>query len=255
MTSSSAYAFAVVCEAPADRETATGLADRVLCQEIEWIEPDNLELHRRWRGLEERALHLEWHEIGQFKKNFGVKAHGSFEGRPGAPDAFAARLALLLFNDSEKPPDAVILIRDTDGDEERKLGLEQARRAMRSGEPWPFKVLLGVAHPKRECWVLAGFNPQNEEEEKRLSEFRQELGADPRLNSEALTAKTRGAIRDAKRVLAGLVAEDPEREEVCWKDCDLGTLEERGARTGLADYLEEIRAHLVPIFIGPSSRK
>ena len=250
----SAYTFAVVCEAPADRETATGLADRVLCQEVEWIEPDNLELHRRWRGLEGAAFHLEWHEIGSFKEKFGVKAHGSFQGLPGAPDAFAARLALMLFHDLESPPDAVILIRDTDGHQERRLGLEQARRAMRSGEPWPFEVVLGVAHPKRECWVLAGFDPQTEEEEKRLSEFRQELGSDPRLTPETLTAKTRGAIRNAKRVLAGLVAENPDRERVCWKDCDLETLRERGARTGLTDYLEEVRAHLVPIMRGSPPR-
>ena len=42
-----ALSFVVVCEARADFETASDLADRVICELIDWIEPEMLHHHRR----------------------------------------------------------------------------------------------------------------------------------------------------------------------------------------------------------------
>lgn len=248
MTPTGAYVLAVVCEADADRRAATGLADRVLCREVDWIEPEILDGHRRWQGLGEGSSHLEWHQVWDLARSRGLKAHGHFLDEPGAPDARTARLALLLLATSFHPPDAAILVRDSDG--QRELGLEQARRERN----WPFPVAIGLADSKRECWVLAGFDPRTEAEEATLAQLRQELGFDPRLQSEALSARKTGALRDAKRVLSLLVGGDFDREESCLAECPLEDLVERGQLNGLADYLEEIRTRLVPLFTGGEAR-
>jgi hypothetical protein len=247
MTSPAAYVLAVVCEADADRRISTALADRILCEEVEWIEPESIDLHRRWQGLEGRSF-LRWTEAVRLAK--AIHAHGHFKGLPGDPDAFAARKALLLLMAERCPPDAVLLIRDSDGDFQRRSGLEQAREE----NPWPFAIILGLAHPKRECWVLAGFEPVDVEEKGILDSLRRELGFDPRTQAHDLTAKEAGARRDAKRVLATLTQGRSDREEACWTEGHLESLKARGAETGLADYLEEIRERLVPIFNPPSGR-
>jgi hypothetical protein len=247
MSPSAAFSFAVVCEAPADLELSAGLADRVLCREVEWIaDSDALEMHRLWRGLAEADSHLEWHWVTKIARERNVKAHGHFVGEPGALDATMARKALLLLKDAHRPPDAVILVRDTDGLEERRLGLRQARDA----SDWPFQVVLAIAHAKRECWILAGFEPLSKAETKALKELRKELGFDPRIQAESLTAAEPQAPRNAKRVLERLFAGNRNREEDCWRSCDLTVLAERGRFSGLADYLEEVRSRLVPLFAG-----
>jgi hypothetical protein len=240
-----AYSFAVVCEAPGDLRLSASLADRILCQEIDWLEPENLDLHRRWRGLEESDSHLEWHWVAQLAKKLSLRAHGHFRGEPGALDATMARKALLLLTMTREQPDAVILVRDTDGKEERRQGLSQAREA----SSWPFKVVLAVAHTKRECWVLAGFDPSSKAEKRMLADLRRDLGFDPRSQAENLTAAEPQAQRNAKRVLDRLVAGSQEREEDCWVSSDLRVLGQRGRLTGLADYIDEIHSFLVPLFM------
>jgi len=239
----SAHALVVVCEADADRRLATSVADRVLCGEVEWIDSESLDLHRRWQGLEEGSSYLKWHQVKTLARQYGLSIRGQFDGEPGAPDARAARLALQLLMVSGRQPDAVVLLRDSDGQEDRRTGLEQARR---SGS-WPFPIAIGLAHLNRECWILAGFEPQNEAEQARLAGLQEELGFDPRLRSGSLRGKP-GELRHAKLVLERLVGNDPEREEACWTGCDLESLRARGSATGLAEYLDEVRERIVPIF-------
>jgi hypothetical protein len=247
MDRAAAFTFAVVCEAPADLRLVADLADRVLCQEIDWVDSENLALHRQWRGLKPGDSHLEWHWVGRLAQQQNIRAHGHFSGEPGALDATAARKALLLLTRSQQPPDAVVLARDTDGQEERRRGLEQARDA----SPWPFEVVLAVAHTKREGWVLAGFDPGSKVEEEALAGIRRELGFDPRLQAESLTATEPQAPRNAKRVLNRLISGNPDREQECWTATDLGTLRERGGLSGLATFLDEVRALLIPLFKNP----
>src|SRR5262245_51820255 len=127
MSPPAAYSFAVVCEAAADLDLSTGLADRVFCHEVDWIDPESLDIHRRWRGMSDPDSHLEWHWVPGLAKQQNLRAHGHFRGEPGALDAAMARKALLLLARTQNPPDAVVMVRDTDGEEERKRGLEQAR--------------------------------------------------------------------------------------------------------------------------------
>jgi hypothetical protein len=245
--SEASYEFAVVCEARADRDTACGLADRVLLEEVSWLEPETMDSCRQWRGPSSEEPFLKWASVKEEARQRGMKGiFGHFNGKPGQPDAFMARLALLLLSDSKKRPAAVLLVRDSDGDSERRDGLEQARR----DRPWPFPIVLGVAEPKRECWVLAGFNPKNDQEAERLEASAQRLSFHPVREAHRLTAREHQAKNDAKRALEELFQGDKDRENACLSDTPLNVLEERGQKTGIAAYLNEVRKRLVPIVKG-----
>jgi hypothetical protein len=162
--SEASYEFAVVCEARADRDTACGLADRVLLEEVSWLEAETLDSYRKWRGSDSEQPFLKWAQVKAELTRRGVKGiFGHFGGKSGQPDAYMARLALLLLTFSEPRPAAVLLVRDSDGDARRREGLAQAR----NDRPWPFPVVIGLAEPKRECQevrerlvpVLSGHSP------------------------------------------------------------------------------------------------
>lgn len=247
MSPAAAFSIAVVCEGPTDLRTATELADRILCDSVDWITAETLEVSRQWRGFEETDEYLAWKKTPELARKHQIKVHGPF-GK--LPDYRTARSALLLLK--LRKPDAVIFIRDSDGDGARKESLEQARQELAPGQDWPFPVVIGIAHTKRECWVLAGFDPQTSEEAAALAELRQELGSDPRYTAETLVAKAPRARRNAKYVLQRLTGDSSDRERSCWLDCSLDALRERGRSTGLADYLDELRSRLVPLFTNKS---
>jgi len=242
--------LAVVCEAEPDRHTGCDLADRVVVDEVGWIEEGLLAHLRQWRGPTPAEPCLLWRDVRELARQRGIRAHGHFEGEPGAPDAAAARRVLLLLHGVEPRPDAVVLLRDDDAEGDRRKGLEQARRAAQIGVP----IVLGVARTKRECWVLAGFQPSSEREARLLQEVRQELGFDPCEHPERLTAHASpDAKRDAKQVLDELTAGDHARQEECWRKSDFAVLEDRGRACGLAEYFNEVRRHLVPLFTARGS--
>ncbi len=241
------FVFAVVCEARADQETACALADRVFCAEVDWLGEETLGECRRWRGMTEETYFVAWDELPELAKKMGIRVHGHFrDGEPAHADARAARRALRVLAALEVPIDGVLLIRDDDRDEDRRAGLEQARDTSILTVP----IVIGLAHAKRECWVLAGFDPGNNAETACLEELRRELGFDPRTHAAELTAKADHHKRSAKRVLSLLTRGRREREAECWLRCELRLLEGRGRDTGLADYLKEVRERLIPLFTG-----
>ncbi|NOK17699.1 hypothetical protein HMI50_11775 [Corallococcus carmarthensis] len=242
-----AYEFGVVCEAPADQDTACLLADRILVQEIDWLESEMLNMQRQWRGLTPTASFLRWDDVGDEAARAGFKhvVFGHFSGEPGAHDAFAARKAMLLFAALDRQPDAVLLVRDADKDPDRRKGLEQAR----ADKPWPFEVVIGVAEPKRECWVLAGFDAR-ESEEDTLKQVEQRLSFHPVRDAHKLTAREHGAKNDAKKALEELTSGNLERERECLRETPLETLRQRGERVGLTQFLSEISERLVPVMDG-----
>lgn len=245
--SEAAYELGVVCEARADRETACGLADRVLVDAIDWLEPEMLDAHRRWRGLTPEEPLLKWASVHGEAAQVQLRGvFGRFQGEPAAPDALVARKALLLFATASRIPSAVLLVRDSDGDSRRRQGLEQARL----DKPWPFEVVIGVAESKRECWVLAGFKPRNVDEEARLRQSQERLSFHPAQEAHRLTAREHGAKTDAKRALQELSLGDAERERECLEETPLAQLEMQGARTGLPEFMAEVRARLVPVLGG-----
>jgi hypothetical protein len=245
--SEAAYHLGVVCEARADRDTACALADRVLVDAIDWLEPEMLDAQRQWRGLTPEEPFLKWASVhGEASRGELKGFYGLFQGGPGAPDALVARKALMLFARAQRAPSAVVLVRDSDNDSQRRLGLEQARR----DKPWPFEVLIGMAESKRECWVLAGFKPKNQDEEKRLRQVKERLSFHPIREVHRLTAREHGAKTDAKRALQELTLDDAERERECLEEMPLAELESQGAKTGLPEFMVEVRERLVPVLGG-----
>jgi hypothetical protein len=239
--------IAVVCDAPADRATATGLADRVLCAEVDWIEESVLDSFRTYRGLEPTDAQLVWHEVPALAHSRRIRAHGHFGEEPGEDYAKVARQALFLLLSSTHRPDSVLLILDEDRKKERSKGLEQARSAVAGLGP----VVIGVQRRCRECWVLAGFAPCNEREQECLAELCRELGFDPRSHADRLNAQEHQP-RNPKRVLRELLQGEAGREADCWRKPTLAVLQTNGQNTGLADYLRELRERLLPLFLNPS---
>jgi hypothetical protein len=241
-------AFAVVCEAAADFRTATALAERVIREQIDWIEEDSFVHCPLWHGVDQTRPCLLWREIPKLAAAAGIPPiHGHFDGRPAEPDARAALRALRFLKKKHEghPLHGVFLIRDDDGDTSRRAGLEQARKAEQDFQD---RIVLGLAHCQRESWVLAGFDPADAGEEDRLAEVRADLGFDPRLSSHLLTAKHDTDKRSAKRVLGVLTQADVNREAICWEKAPLTTLRQRGEETGLVAFLDEIGSRLIPLF-------
>src|SRR5271157_1512147 len=232
--------LAVVCEAPADFQTATELADRVLVQAFAWMEEQWLDHQRTWIR-EWSGVPLTWKRVKQSALDAGFDAVGFFDGERAEPDARAARRAILYLQHEIPELAGILLIRDQDDQPERREGLEQARREARL----PLPVVVGLAVVERECWVTNGFDPLDEAEESRLAAERRTLGFDPRMRSEELTAcKNNSATRSPKRVLRVLCGGDPDRERRCWCETPMAILRHRGAENGLGTFLDEVRQEL-----------
>lgn len=228
----------VVVEGPSDARTISGLTDRIL---LERAHLHSLEGVRAFCGLDAGSPFLKWSQVGDEARRRPVpRKHGRFgAGEPAVEDARTAYQALQCFVAEDPQPVAVLLVRDSDGKQkERTEGLEQARRE----RAWPFSVVLGVAHTMRECWVLAAFVAAGKREKSALEKLTRELGFDPTEHSDRLKTSRR-----PKDVLARLM-EDHEREAQCWIDLDLASLRRRGAKNGLAAFLDESDAKLVPLF-------
>ncbi len=249
----------VVVEDKPDFTTGTTLADRMLCEKVNWLESELLEHVRVYRGLSNETSYVQWTDdrlkTGAFGKNhFGPQA-GHFQSRsgvrePAADDALATRRVLIQMKLAGV--EVVLLFRDEDRCKDRGKGLHQARDEEERRHQ-PLTVVIGLARTKRECWVLAGFEPRGDDEMERLQNERTQLGFDPRMHAERLTAK-HDAANDklsAKRVLSALTQDDHVREAACWEATGLSILRSRGGETGLADFLAEVEQRLVP-FVTPS---
>jgi hypothetical protein len=245
-------AFVVIYEAQADLDTATELADRVLVARVDWLDETLLDSQRQWIGTDPSGSLLSWKSMPSRARELGIRVRGHFDGAPGCADARAARRAVAYVLRSLENVEAILLIRDMDDQIERRHGLGQAS-ALYSAL---VKIVLGVAIPERECWVISGFDPENDSERQRLESETRKLGANPCESSHQLTAgKNDQALRSPKRVLAALVGNDRERQRKCWMTTSLDVLGARGRENGLKDYLKEIDDHLVPLITGHQLKK
>lgn len=141
--------LAVICEAEADFRTGCGLADRVICEKVDWIEAKVIDSYRAWCGMGESHM-LTWAFADAEADRRGIRAHGFFDGVPGGPDSKTARKVMLLLFAQDPIPDAIVLLRDDDRQTERRKGLEQAREDIQRRRPIP--IVIGLAHLNREAW-------------------------------------------------------------------------------------------------------
>lgn len=238
------HRFAVVAEAPADHRTATELADRTLIEAVnDWLDEEQLPHQREWVTDVSGEL-LTWKRIRRLAGAAGIEAEGFFNGEPGLPDARAARRALRYLRATVPDLEAVLLVRDQDDQEDRRDGLEQARREDHEG----LVIVVGLAVVEREAWVISGFEPQDSDEQARLDAERQALGFYPHERSHQLTAcKDDSAPRSPKRVLRALTAGVYDRERHCWNATPLAMLRKRGTDNGLVAFLDEVRSRLAPL--------
>jgi hypothetical protein len=176
--------IAVVCEANADFLIASDLIDRSIVHSVTWIESEILDAFRTFIALEANVLFTSWSAANRLGREANVRVRGFFEGKPGEQDARAARRAINLILLERPETNVIVLVRDSDGVESRRLGLEQARQESLIRE----RIIIGVAECKRECWVLAGFEAGDDSERQRLEELRQQLGFNPCTDSHRLTA-------------------------------------------------------------------
>ena len=240
-----AYRIGLVVEAPADGITTTTLVDRCLVERIEWLDAEQLEHLRAWRGIEPGTALTLWKHVTTLVKAHRVAPMGFFDGNPGEHDARLARRVLLLFAKLGMP-DLVVLVHDADDRPERREGFEQAR----NGTPMPERIVVGIANPEREAWVLAGFVPSDEREQSALASERQRLGFDPTLHPHELRGN---AKRSAKTALASLLGGDDRREHRCLTEPPLTHLRQRGEHTGLAAFFTEIGERIVAVISGQGS--
>jgi len=245
--------IAVVCEADADFRIATDLADRVCCETIKWLDSDLVETLRTYRGESNSKPFFCWKEIPRVAKRLRIRTHGHFRSQPGDLEAAATRRALHVCMASGQRPDGVILVRDSDN-RPRGEGMRQARDDFESKSGYN-AIAIGVAHSKRECWVIAGFAPRTDNESARVHDLTRGatgLGFDPIAHSERLTATDESAKKSPKRILNALTSGDRQREEACWTETPLDTLRMRGQQNGLARYLAEVRDRIGPLFTRPN---
>jgi hypothetical protein len=237
---------AVVFEALPDFTTATELADRVFSQ-VEWLD-GQLEHFRQWVS-EVGGRRLTWTGVRRLAAEIGIEVSGFFEGKPGLPDAQMARRALLYLRSVLPDLAGILLIRDQDDQPQRRAGLKQACDDAPNAPP----IVIGLAIPEREAWVLAGFVPLTEHERERLATERQTLGFDPCAQSHRLTdGKNDQGSRSPKRVLHALTAGDLERQRACWLAPRLEELCQRGQQNGLAAFVDEVRERFIGVVSAPA---
>ncbi|WP_437580579.1 hypothetical protein [Sorangium sp. So ce887] len=248
----------IFCEAPADFRTTSALVDRVLREEgPDWVAdllPSHPESVFQWANDGPGKDFFDIHKLDLYRRQLGNVRfpQGHFDGEPGAPGAQLARNAFtivreLVRREPSTAIDAVFIVWDMDDQGDlRRRGLAQARA---EASRWAsFRTVLGCPDPMREAWVLAGFEPESDEECARMDELRRELGFCPCDDAHRLHAKDERAKLSPKRVVHLLTAGDFERETRCSTDAPLAHLRERGLASGLRVFLEEVKEHVVPLF-------
>lgn len=250
--------FIIIVESSADARTATKLAERVLIDKIDWLESEQIQYIFRWSGLQAGTEYSCWKnimEIIEYAKqelNYRpVKYLGHGNGIPLKADGAASIkiLNLVRFLQKTRRIRVVIFIRDLDNQPERKEGIEQARLQDINKHP-KLEIIIGVANPKREAWVLNGFISSNQQEEQILEEIKTQLNFNPCIESYRLRStdfEEPNRIRNPKVVVEQLTGGDMEREQQCWEDTNLEVLYKRGVDTGLTAYIQEVEEYLIPI--------
>jgi hypothetical protein len=245
--------IAVIAEAEADRRQICETIDRKIRHHApDWWDDEQLESERVYCGLLPGTSFTRWAELRGIIADPNALRGGGFIGFGGGKnrrfDYPLGRKALNYCALARPRVDAVILIRDMDQQPlERSASLARAQTEVSEAT---MKVILALPRAKREAWVLNGFIPVDSEEAAALEEVRAELSFDPCERAEELYATKTGAKRDAKRVLARLIAEDRERETKCWREAEWSLLRSRGTRSGLTQFLADVKERLVPIVTG-----
>jgi hypothetical protein len=213
------------------------LCDRVLLRQpwIAGFEPDgDLDHLAAFRVfLPDPSNRVHFHpKDARFERAFGL-----FDGRSGAPDAASFRKTLNWLKKNH-PLQAVLVARDSDQDESRRLGIRQAMHEHRDD----FDVALAFMVPESEAWRIAIVD--RETCKPQLQALRQTLGFDPIAEPHRLSSspKSKGEAKAVADRLYG--SEGPPIDD---RALDiLGRHEGCGA----AQYLRELQTAVIEPVVG-----
>jgi hypothetical protein len=237
------YWFALAAEDAEHHAAVTRLTDRVLEEKIEWFSPEIRDAIRGWRH--ESPLNPYWKVTGatDVARALGLPLRGHFEGKQEL-EAAMYRAQLLVWQHAHVHGQSIhvgFIVRDTDHKPRRK-GAESAAKSGR----WPFVVVLAFPHPEAEAWRIAVYRPAGKAAEERVAELTRRLGFSPIEHPEKLSSTVTGGVGDAKTIREALCPDDDDG----WLEIDLHELRERGKSCGLADFLAEVEAVVVPLLAG-----
>lgn len=265
-------AIAIVAEDSLGEAVVQRFVDRKLAGGVSGIDGGNIEWFRRF---------VTGDEVGSWRcKSLGARLKtpqgwgrgrvpsvtlGHFGGEPGGLDARMHRRFFHFFQtepvwDEDDRERVLVIARDEDKvGAERHEGFKQAYSHFKKAYPEAdrrFAVILALAKPEIESWALAGYEIENDDEKTKLKGIRKDLGFDPTLKGERLTARNpKEDTKDAKRVFEVLTAGDSGRADRCL-DADFSRLRERGKEIGLANFLDQLEVKVVHKLAGgrPPSR-
>lgn len=248
------------CEAAGDFRLLAGLVERVLRDKAPtWI-VDNLDapgVVLRWHPESAERDFFDIHrlndiELGLQRRGIRVRSvRGHFDGKPGGAGAAMARkvfhiVEALNRNDPGNAIEAIVLLWDVDQRSERRPdGVAIARDDAKKYAT--FKIVCGFPDPESEAWILAGIEPADDDEQQRLDAEHRALTFSPVAKAHLLRDKDDGALRNPKRVLHALIGADHDRKQRCWIEPPLARLRQHGTESGLAAFLDEIEAELLPL--------
>jgi hypothetical protein len=239
--------IALLCEGVSDPPTVRTLADRVIVAGVDWIDADEIDTHRHYRGFRPTDPYLTWFDLDTLADQYRVKSRGHFEGLPLHGDGHNTRKALILLTlhaPAEVPVEAIIIFRDGDREyDERKEAILKVRDAT----ALPIPVVVGVANRMSECWILNGFDP-TESEQQRFEKECARVTFDPRVRAHDLTDRNDSDARSPKRVLYALSEGDRDRQRTCLWETPLERLQTRGEETGLKHFIHELETRLLMAF-------
>ena len=207
----------IAAEGKDDLRVIHQLVDARLRALMGWEDQEPLDGVREWVGdLGEVFLRLG--SAGERAKKAGLPVIARVFGEGRSPDEQLMRAVLLLFQhrllqEPGQTLDAVVVVRDTDGDTGRREGFKRALASV--SLPFHGRCLQAAPDPKIEAWILLGFRVEHAAEQEALDEQRRRLGVDPTIEPHRINASTHGSKRDIKVILHALTAGRHEREARC----------------------------------------
>jgi hypothetical protein len=221
-----------------------------------------LDVVREYRGEEpspdEAAFrYVRWSDLDQLSERHHPTRNrwrrlklAEFDGElPEHDDAYRFHrfYSTLKLSANLGDPDALILLRDADSDEERRAAIRSLGNAYRNDK---LVIVVGVPHPETECWLLAGYvHGISEEEERELEQYTRDTdGVDPCRQSHRLNATNESEKRHPKRALRELCPTEA-RQNQCL-DASFDTLRRHGQLNGLAEFLDALESRLIPRLFG-----
>lgn len=255
--------IAVVCEGVTDFPVAKELIDQTLlrCVKLDWInEEADLDPNREYVGLTPNEPFIRWQHVESSRTNDYRRVARRMWGDPLPKHEIEIRIQRAIYTATANFSDAgeggayLVIVKDTEADDDTRAALEQARLRYQSE-----RLVIGVLHTELECWLLAGFDPEDDGERERFAdvcrgEFPPGVGFNPCEKSHQLTAtKKEDQKNSPKRVLRQLTGEQQPndgdqltaRSRACLHRSRHAVLADRGTENGLADFLRDIERRLV----------